>query len=364
MLIQPVITMKNGARRMKNAPFSMKQAAGGRRGINLTSSRVRLSPSRRSRQIRPAATTDLSLTSPTSLRQVVKPAEYVPANWVPSDSLQLYLREIGQVKLLTPSEEITLARRIKRGDKRAREHMIKANLRLVVKIAREYEGLGLPLLDLINEGNIGLMKGVERFDPRKGAKLSTYASWWIKQGVKRALANQSKTVRLPVHVVDKVAHIRRAEVKLRETLGRDPTDEELAHEVDLDARRVRRYRDAARAPVSLDAPVEYEGTKRVDEVVADPNAAAPFDRLSRETDAKLVREVLGTLDRRESRILGLRFGLDDDQPRTLEEIGVRLGVTRERIRQIQEQALLKLRARIAKRDGPVMEDASALAVAV
>jgi RNA polymerase primary sigma factor len=298
------------------------------------------------------------------LPREVEPVESVPANGAHSDTLQLYLREIGQVKLLTPPEEIALARRIRRGDKRAREHMIKANLRLVVKIAREYEGLGLPLLDLINEGNIGLMKGVERFNPRKGAKLSTYASWWIKQSIKRALANQAKTIRLPVHVVDKVAHIRRAEVKLRETLDREPTDEELADEVELDARRVRRYRQASKAPVSLDAPVDDDGTKRVEEVVADPNAAAPFDRLVQQTDTELVREVLGTLDRRESTILTLRFGLEDDRPRTLEEIGARLGVTRERIRQIQEQALLKLRARIEKRDHPAIEDSPTLAVAV
>src|SRR5215471_9305979 len=150
------------------------------------------------------------------------------------DTLQLYLREIGQVKLLTPEEEIILAKRIKRGDEKAREQMIKANLRLVVKIARDYEGQGLPLLDLINEGNIGLMKGVERFDPSKGAKLSTYASWWIKQAIKRALSNQSKTIRLPDHVVDKLANIRRAEVKLHEILDRDPTDEELADFLRLD----------------------------------------------------------------------------------------------------------------------------------
>src|SRR3954466_15407331 len=185
----------------------------------------------------------------------MEPAQPLEAPATNGDSLQLYLREIGQVKLLTPEEEITLAKRIKRGDKKAREHMIKANLRLVVKIARDYENLGLPLLDLINEGNIGLMKGVERFDPRKGAKLSTYAAWWIKQAIKRALANQSKTIRLPVHVVDKLAHIRRAEMKLREVLDRDPTDEEVAAELGLDAKRVRRYRQASRAPVSLDAPI-------------------------------------------------------------------------------------------------------------
>src|ERR1043165_8585212 len=164
------------------------------------------------------------------------------------NTLQLYLREIGQVKLLTPAEEIVLAKRIKKGDEAAREHMIKANLRLVVKIARDYEGQGLPLLDLINEGNIGLMKGVERFDPAKGANLSTYASWWIKQAIKRALSNQSKTIRLPDHVVDKLANIRRAEVKLHEILDRDPTDEELADFLGLDVRRVKIYRQGAKTP--------------------------------------------------------------------------------------------------------------------
>jgi RNA polymerase primary sigma factor len=280
------------------------------------------------------------------------------------DVLQLYLREIGQVKLLTPQEEIALAKRIRRGDKRAREQMIKANLRLVVKIARDYEGIGLPLLDLINEGNIGLMKGVERFDPRKGAKLSTYASWWIKQSIKRALANQAKTIRLPVHVVDKVAHIRRAEVKLRETFDRDPTDEELAHELDLDPRRIRQYRQASKAPVSLDAPIGDDASERISEIVADPNAAAPFDRLVQETDTRLVREVLATLDQRENRILALRFGLEDGTPKTLAEVGTQLGVTRERIRQIQEQALKKLRAKMEERDSPVAEENTALAVAV
>ena len=267
------------------------------------------------------------------------------------DALQLYLREIGQVKLLTLPEEIALARRIKRGDKQAREHMIKANLRLVVKIARDYDGLGLPLLDLINEGNIGLMKGVERFDLTKGAKLSTYAAWWIKQSIKRALANQSKTIRLPIHVVDRLAHIRRAEVKLREALDAEQTDEEVADELHLDARRVRHYRLAAKAPVSLDAPIGNDDeSNRIADLVADPNAVAPYDRVVQETDTKLVREVLTTLTERENAILALRFGLDDGTERTLEQVGERLGVTRERIRQIQEQALAKLRARMEERD--------------
>ena len=268
------------------------------------------------------------------------------------DTLQLYLREIGQVKLLTPEEELALARRVRRGDKKAREQMITANLRLVVKIARDYEGLGLPLLDLINEGNIGLMKGVQRFDPTRGAKLSSYASWWIKQAVRRALSNQSKTIRLPVHVVDRLTHIRRAEVKLRETLDREPNDEEVADELGLDARRVRRYRDASRAPVSLDSPVSSDNETAISEIVADANAAAPFDALLKNNDNELVKEVLATLDARESRILAMRFGLDNGRPKTLEEVGARLGVTRERIRQIQEQALQKMRVKIEKREHP------------
>jgi RNA polymerase primary sigma factor len=269
------------------------------------------------------------------------------------NTLQLYLREIGQVKLLTADEEIALARRVRRGDQQAREDMIKANLRLVVKIAKDYAGLGLPLLDLINEGNIGLMKGVERFDPNVGAKVSTYASWWIKQAIKRALANQSKTIRLPVHVVDKLAHIRKAEVKLRDSLDREPTDEEIAHDLGLDTRRIRRYRESSRAPVSLDAPLGSDGdSSLVSETVADANAAAPYDTLARHNDNELMQEVLATLDARESRILAMRFGLDDGRPKSLEEVGQEIGVTRERIRQIQEQALQKMRVKIEKRDRP------------
>jgi RNA polymerase primary sigma factor len=279
-------------------------------------------------------------------------AEAISVEPPAKDAFHLYLREIGEVKLLTPKEEIALAGRISRGDKQAREQMIKANLRLVVKIARDYEGLGLPLLDLINEGNIGLMKGVERFNPKKGAKLSTYAAWWIKQSIKRALANQSKTIRLPVHVVDKMAHIRRAEARLRETLDREPTDEEVAHDLGLNARRVRQYREASRTPVSLDSPVGAEDETSISEIVADANAAAPFDQLVRDTDNELVSEVLATLDDRESKILAMRFGLDNGKPKTLEEVGEHFGVTRERIRQIQDLALHKMRVGIEERDRP------------
>jgi RNA polymerase primary sigma factor len=295
--------------------------------------------------------------APEPVIHVHEPVESAADKTHTAPALQLYLREVGQVQLLTPQEEVKLARRIRRGDEAAREHMIRANLRLVVKIARDYENLGLPLLDLINEGNMGLIKGVERFDPRKGAKLSTYASWWIKQAIKRALANQSKTIRLPVHVVDKVAHIRRAELKLRETFDREPTDEELAEEVELKPHQVREYRDAAKATVSLDAPVgEEDESKAVSEVVADPRASAPFEQVVRESDNALVREVFSTLQPREQEILNLRFGLLDDAPQTLEEIGQRYGLTRERIRQIEAEALKKLRKKMAKRDSLTMAD--------
>jgi RNA polymerase primary sigma factor len=297
---------------------------------------------------------DAAAQSKPQIREL-EPAEPVSRESAPG-ALQLYLREIGQVKLLTPQEEIILAKRIKRGDKQAREQMITANLRLVVKIARDYDGLGLPLLDLINEGNIGLIKGVERFDPAKGAKLSTYAAWWIKQAIKRALANQSKTIRLPVHVVDKVAHIRRAEIRLRELLDREPTDEEVASELGLKPHRLREYREASKAPISLESPLgSDEDSNHVSEVVADANAAAPFEHLVKASDNELLKEIFMTLTPREQEILTMRFGLDDDTPKTLEEIGGHFGVTRERIRQIQNEALLKLRAKAEKKDRAPIE---------
>jgi RNA polymerase primary sigma factor len=254
------------------------------------------------------------------------------------------------VKLLTPEEELVLADRIRCGDEGAREQMIKANLRLVVKIARDYEGLGLPLLDLISEGNLGLMKGVERFQPGKGAKLSTYAAWWIKQSIKLALANQSRTVRLPVYVAHKVSHIRRAAIRLRETLDREATDEELADDLELNPMRVRQYREASRAPVCLDSPVSSDDSTPLSETVADENGAAPFDELVRDNDNDMVHEVLATLDARESKILTMRFGLDDGRPKTLEEVSEQFGISRERIRHIQEHALEKMRKKIEKRD--------------
>jgi RNA polymerase primary sigma factor len=264
------------------------------------------------------------------------------------DAYTLYMREIGQTKLLTIKEEVALARRIKKGDAAAREQMIKANLRLVVKIARDYEGYGLPVLDLINEGNIGLIKGVERFDPSKGAKFSTYAAWWIKQAIKRALANQSKTIRLPIHVVDKLFHIRKAESKLNTLLGREPTNGELSQELGIASKRIDLYRQAAARPSSLDAPLGDDGSESIAEVVADERAETPYRRLEEKTNISLVYEVLPTLDAREQEILRVRFGLDGGEGQTLEELGDKFGVTRERIRQIQEMALAKLRGKIQK----------------
>jgi RNA polymerase primary sigma factor len=312
--------------------------------------RVRLTAPRRLHRLRPPAPPSETVPAKPLPAPVATETEIIPGESLQGGTLQLYLREIGLVKLLTPKEEITLARRIRRGDKKARERMITANLRLVVKIARGYEGLGLPLLDLINEGNIGLMKGVQRFDPDKGAKFSTYASLWIKQAIRRSLSNQSKTIRLPVHVFDKMTHIRRAEVKLRETLDREPTDEEVSDELGLNARRIRQYREASRTPVSLDSPISTDDSTSISELVADANAAAPFDEILKHNDNELVQEVLATLDARESRILAMRFGLDNGRPKTLEEVGARLSVTRERIRQIQELALQKMRVKIQSRE--------------
>ena len=263
-------------------------------------------------------------------------------------AFKLYLREIGQVKLLTPEEEVELAARIKKGDKRAREQMIKATLRLVVKIAHDYEGFGLPLLDLISEGNIGLMKAVERFDPSKGGKLSTYGSWWIKQSIKRALANQSKTIRLPVHLVDKISKMRRVAMKLQEEFGREPTDEELAEEMGMTSTRVAQMRTAAIRPASLDAPIGDDDSNNYSEIIADENADTPYEMLEEQTVTRMLQEMVKTLDPREATILRYRFGLDGGSEKTLEEVGEKFGVTRERVRQIQNIALNKLRRMIER----------------
>lgn len=284
--------------------------------------------------------------------EVVTDARPERGPWDENTSFRLYLREAVETPLLTPAEEIVLAGRIQAGDESAREHMIKANLRLVVKIAREYEDYGLPLLDLINEGNIGLMRAVERFDPTKGAKLSTYAAWWIKQSIKRALSNQSKSIRLPIHVVQELARMKKAESKLESDLGRAPTEMELAAVLEVDVEDIRKWREAAAVgATSLDAPLGNDPEAgRVADVIADENARMPWADVSDETNAELIRELVATLNAREQRILRERFALDGGEPRTLEQIGVEFGLTRERIRQLEAAALRKLRDRLKARE--------------
>jgi len=266
--------------------------------------------------------------------------------------IKIYLREIGQTPLLTRKDEVDLSKLIKKGDRAARDRMIRSNLRLVVKIAHDYSGLGLPLLDLISEGNIGLMKAVERFDPRKGGKLSTYASWWIKQSMKRALANQSKTIRLPVHLVDKIGKMRRAAIKLSEKLGRDPTDVELGKELGISSAKVSELRTVSIRPASLEAPIGEDETTEFGEIIGDESALDPFETLKDKSTKQDVTALLHKLDEREQLILRHRFALDGGKEQTLEEIGAALGVTRERIRQIQNIALRKLRKMMEKQEKP------------
>ena len=263
---------------------------------------------------------------------------------------QLYLRQIAQYPLITPAQEVVLAAKIKKGNSAAKAEMIRANLRLVVKIARDYANLGLPLLDLISEGNIGLVKAVERFDPAKGGKLSTYGSWWIKQSIKRALANQGKTIRLPVHLIDKIAKIRRVGAGLSDELGREATDEEIAEEVGMNAGKVTLLKQASIRPASLDAPVGEEDSTEFGELVGDEMAVDPFESLSDKNMQLEVGDLLVQLDERERKIINARFGLDGSDPVTLEEVGDKFGVTRERIRQLQNIALGKMRRALNKRE--------------
>jgi RNA polymerase primary sigma factor len=264
--------------------------------------------------------------------------------------LKRYLQEIGQFPLLTPEQEIELAGKIQKGDDAARERMINANLRLVVTIARDYANLGLPLLDLISEGNIGLTKAVERFDPTKGAKLSTYAMWWIKQSVKRALANQSKTIRVPVHLADKLAKMRRLSLQMSDELGREPSDEELSEEIGISSEKFARLKSVGIRPASLDAPIaDYDSTE-FGEMIGDDEAQTPFELLRDKNLRSEVEGLFELLDQREKKIIFQRFGLDGGIPKTLEDVGKDLGVTRERIRQLQNIALAKLRRALIRKE--------------
>ena len=270
----------------------------------------------------------------------------IPVDGVSNDIFTLYIREIGQTPLLTSAKEMELAARIKTGDSEAREQMIKANLRLVVKIARDYENCGLPLLDLVSEGNMGLMIAVGRFDPAKGAKLSTYASFWIKQSIRRALANQARTIRLPVHVIDKLLQIRRAQAQSWLNKGRDSTNEELSDKLNISAQSIASFREASVAPSSLDALIGDENSHTFSEIVPDEKERSPYQQLEAKTESSMVREVIKELNLREQAILEARFGLDDSEPQTLDDVGKTFGLTRERIRQVQEMAMAKLRRKI------------------
>lgn len=257
--------------------------------------------------------------------------------------MRTYMQEISQTPLLSKEEEIQLAERIQAGDKAARDQMISANLRLVVKIAYDYNNFGLPLLDLISEGNIGLVKAVERFDPSKGGKLSTYAAWWIKQSIKRALANQSKTIRLPVHLVDRIAKMRKVTAQLADELDREPSDEEIAYVMDMPVNKIAHLKSVSIRPASLDAPVGEDGETTFGELVGDDNEATPLENLQEKSMSNDIKSVIDRLEDREADIIQLRFGLDGNHPLTLEEVGERFNITRERVRQIQNIAIHKMR---------------------
>jgi RNA polymerase primary sigma factor len=268
-------------------------------------------------------------------------------------AMKVYLREIGRIPLLTPQQEIELAAKIKNGDRKARAVMINSNLRLVVTIAQDYAHLGLPLLDVISEGNIGLMAAVDRFDPSKGAKLSTYAAWWIRQSIKRALSNQSKTIRLPVHLGEKISKVRRVALQMSEELGREPTDDELGEEIGIASRKVSQLKTASICPASLEAPITDDDLTEFGESVADEKARTPFELLRDKDLQNDVASVLEVLDAREKEIISQRFGFNDGEQKTLEEVGKKLRVSRERIRQLQNSALSKLRRALSQKEGPI-----------
>jgi RNA polymerase primary sigma factor len=263
---------------------------------------------------------------------------------VSTDSLQLFLKDIGRVELLTAAQEVELAKRIERGDHGAKQQMVEANLRLVVSIAKKYRNQGLPFLDLIQEGTIGLVRAAEKFDYRKGFKFSTYATWWIRQAVARALADKARTIRMPVHVVEKLNKIVRAERKLRAELGREPSSREIARELELGPDEVEHIRRSAQTPVSLEKPVGDEEESEFGHFLTDESEPLPDEAAEVTLRKETLRAILGSLAPRERAVLELRYGLDGQHPRTLDEVGRTFNVTRERIRQIENQSLKKLRA--------------------
>jgi RNA polymerase primary sigma factor len=263
---------------------------------------------------------------------------------VSTDALQLFLKDIGKVDLLTAPQEIELAKKIERGDHIAKQAMVEANLRLVVSIAKRYRNQGLPFLDLIQEGTIGLVRAAEKFDYRKGFKFSTYATWWIRQAVARALADKSRTIRMPVHVVEKLNKIVRSERKLRGELGREPSTDEIARDLDLSLEEVEQIRRSSQLPVSLEKPVGDDEESEFGHFLTDENAPLPDEAAEQALRKDALTKILCSLAPREQRILEMRYGLDGNPPRTLDEVGRAFSVTRERIRQIENQCLKKLRA--------------------
>ncbi|WP_179395458.1 RNA polymerase sigma factor RpoD [Lacticaseibacillus absianus] len=260
-----------------------------------------------------------------------------------NDPVRMYLKEIGRVSLLTADEEVALALKIEQGDQEAKQRLAEANLRLVVSIAKRYVGRGMQFLDLIQEGNMGLMKAVEKFDYRKGFKFSTYATWWIRQAITRAIADQARTIRIPVHMVETINKLIRIQRQLLQDLGREPTPEEIGAEMDMPTDKVREILKIAQEPVSLETPIGEEDDSHLGDFIEDQDATSPEDHASYELLKEQLESVLDTLTDREENVLRLRFGLDDGRTRTLEEVGKVFGVTRERIRQIEAKALRKLR---------------------
>ncbi|MCG1022349.1 RNA polymerase sigma factor RpoD [Sutcliffiella horikoshii] len=267
----------------------------------------------------------------------------VPPGVKINDPVRMYLKEIGRVDLLSAEEEISLANRIEEGDEEAKRRLAEANLRLVVSIAKRYVGRGMLFLDLIQEGNMGLIKAVEKFDYRKGFKFSTYATWWIRQAITRAIADQARTIRIPVHMVETINKLIRVQRQLLQDLGREPSPEEIAEDMDLTPDKVREILKIAQEPVSLETPIGEEDDSHLGDFIEDQDATSPSDHAAYELLKEQLEDVLDTLTDREENVLRLRFGLDDGRTRTLEEVGKVFGVTRERIRQIEAKALRKLR---------------------